>query len=125
MSYQQGAIKEVVEKLKSEGFLVWVAESGLYGFYSDASKKRVVYFEARYGVVEYAGCYRPKNHADGRHVGTGWTLPFNGILSGDQYATILDLAAPCWATNRLDILYHDVDSYLKTNKHSKYTLVPI
>ena len=120
MSYQQEIIKEVVEKLKSEGFLVWVAESGLYGFYSDASKNRVVYFDVKYGVVVYSGCYRPKNPGHGRYVGTGWSLPFNGILSGNEYATILGLTAPYWATNRLDILYHDVDSYLKTNKHSKY-----
>ena len=123
MSYQQDAIKEVVEKLKNEGFLVWVAESGLYGFYSGVSKKRVVYFEVKYGVVEYTGCYRPKKPGDGRYIGTGWSIPFNGILSGNQYTTILDLAAPQWATNGLGVIYNDVDNHLKTDKHSKYIMV--
>lgn len=121
MSYQQEAIKEVVDKLKGEGFLVWLAGCGLYGFYSDTDRKRVIYFEVSHGVVVYSGCYSPKNLIDGRTVGTGWAISLSGVLSGKQYATILGLTAPRWATDGLSVIYQDVDSYLKASKHSKYT----
>ena len=89
---RKAEIDELVPLIKAQGFRVWVAKSGTYGFYTNKEETRVVYFQAGLSGYEMSGCYRSTCS------GSGWRL---GILIDTTFETLqayLNATPPSWAT---------------------------
>jgi len=55
MKRNQDAIAELAASIQSDGFRVFIAERGDYGFYTDAEGTRVVSFGPDFGGFKFSG----------------------------------------------------------------------
>jgi len=95
-AFEKKMINEVVEELLAQGFTVYLAKRGNYGFYTDDTGEKTVSFEADLLSVKFSGNYVPLYHGVGRKIGTGWRL------EKDTYRNMLRAGAPRWAVGRVN-----------------------
>lgn len=69
--YKVEAVKALAEQIKSQGFRVFIAKSGTYGFYTDSEGTRIVSFQYDLGGFRFTGNYKTSQP---RSTGTGWQL---------------------------------------------------
>lgn len=94
-NYKKELIARFADNLKSQGFTVYMAASGTYGFYSDETEKRVVSFHYDFGGVKLGGNY----HAS-RQSGTGWDMGTIGVnADAKELRERLYAIAPAWTAN--------------------------
>lgn len=85
---KQETIKAAAEKIKRQGFRVFLAQNGLYGFYTDNKGTRIVCFQFYIcGGIRFFGNYKTKNP---KYEGTGWELKVANYQDMfDQYPSFL------------------------------------
>lgn len=79
LNYKQQIILELAEKIKSEGFRVFIAEKGNYGFYTDNEGKRLVYFQMDL-TLTFSGNYESENNGRGWQIIEGMPTDFKELL---------------------------------------------
>lgn len=90
MSSVREQVAQWAGTIKGLGFRVWIAESGTYGFISDASESRVLSF----GTDSLGGNYGPPSQESG----TGWRMdqaPWDLKTAADVKAALY-AEAPSW-----------------------------
>jgi hypothetical protein len=106
-------IKELVMDLRKNGFTVYLAEKGTYGFYTDDYETRITDFEMDLGGIRFSGNYRTNMQY---LTGEGWTL------ERDSYYKMLYAYPPYWATKGSKWHFTTVQEQLKRyNASSRYT----
>lgn len=83
--YKKEAIKELTDELLSEGFRVFLAEKGTYGFYTNVEGSGIVSFQIEFFSPVFSGNYISTKS------GTGWRL------DDDTHDNMLKQGAPNWA----------------------------
>lgn len=73
-NYKIEAVKALAQEIKADGFRVFIAKSGTYGFYTDADGSRLVSFQLDLGGFNFTGNYKTDQP---RSTGTGWQLVQN------------------------------------------------
>jgi hypothetical protein len=71
MSYQNEIILDLTKELLAQGYRVFLAEKGTYGFYTNNEGKRIVSFACDLGGINFSGNYKSKTD------GTGWRIGRN------------------------------------------------
>lgn len=115
-------IQHLAAKLHGYGYQVYIAESGEHGCYTDG--RRVVSFGGHWRFsVDFTGNYRPVKPADGKYVGTGWSIE-REVCDINRYSAkaYVEACAPRWATGDISVTYPTIEQHLKTYPASKYTL---
>jgi len=110
--YQKQMIRKLAEKIKAEGFRVFIAERGTYGFFTDAGGTRVVSFGMDLTEIAFSGNYvtsAPKN------TGTGWRIAEN-VTS--NFANLFNAYAPQWAVGSATWKYKTLEKYLAEYQQS-------
>jgi hypothetical protein len=108
--YKERITLDFAHECKKNGFDVYIAERGTYGFYTNG--ERVVSFSLDL-VLSLSGNYEPS-----RESGTGWRMA-DGIGIKDAMAA----NAPKWTKNKNPI-YTTPKKYLKTYQpSSKFTQI--
>lgn len=111
-NYAKQIIADTAASIKKAGFRVFLAESGTYGFYTDADGSRVVSFQTDLGQLSFSGNYKTNNPSQ---TGTGWRLNTQG------YADMFNVVAPAWAVRDAKWQYTTLAQHLKTyQSSSKY-----
>lgn len=106
--YEKIQIDGLVNRLKSEGFQVFIAKRGTYGFYCwDYSK--VVSFQCDLGGINFSGNYQTNKAGE---TGTGWRL------RNDTYQAMINCYPPIWAVKDSKWQFKTVRQYLKTYQKS-------
>ena len=110
-------MKELTDKLKKQGYRVFLADSGTYGFYTNELGSKLVSFQIDLGVLSFSGNYKTDN---GRQTGTGWRITAND--TGD-YKAIFNTPAPHWAVGdskwQYTTLKQHLDTYQKSSKYNE------
>ena len=88
-NYKTEGIKELAETIKKEGFRVFIAKNGEYGFYTDREGKRVCSFQYDILDIVFSGNYISTNSGSGWRIGTA--IGFDEMLNA---------AAPRWAIGK-------------------------
>ncbi len=86
--YKKEAIKKLTDELLSEGFRVFLAESGTYGFYTDTEGSKIVSFQFDICDLCFSGNYISTKS------GSGWRL------KNDTHDNMLKQGAPQWAIGK-------------------------
>lgn len=114
--YEKQAALEIAEGAKREGFRVFLAERGTYGFFTDDSGTRVVSFQIGLQGPSFIGNYKTSAP---KQTGTGWQICTGTPRS---YANLFSAAAPRWATGDVTWRYTTLAEHLKTYQpSSRYT----
>ena len=111
MTYQQEIIKQLGDKIKAQGFRVFIGESGTHGFYTNKDCKRLVSFQYSLGL-SFSGNYTTDNP---QSTGQGWRIADND--NGD-YQDMLNTLPPSWAVNISKWRLKTVKDYLKAYQAS-------
>ena len=90
LQYEKDAIKEITDVLLKQGFRVFLAEKGTYGFYTNKEGDRLVSFQFDLGGINYSGNYKSASS------GTGWRIDENST----DFQVMLDTPAPHWAIGK-------------------------
>jgi len=111
-NYKQETIKEITNCLRNEGFRVFIAERGNYGFFTDEAGSRVVSFELSPGGPRFTGNYKTD---DPKTTGTGWL-----ICEGYPrfYREIFDAQPPTWAVGSASWRFTTFKEHTKTHQSS-------
>lgn len=114
-NYKTEAVAKLAQEIKAEGFRVFIAKSGTYGFYTDLEGSRVTSFQFDLGGFKFSGNYKSDQP---RNTGTGWE-----VLQG----TFKDMFAeypPAWAVRSAKWSFTTLEQHLKTYQaSSQYTEV--
>lgn len=112
-TYKTEAVAKLAQEIKAEGFRVFIAHSGTYGFYTDLEGSRVTSFRFDLGGFKFSGNYKSDQP---RQTGTGWE-----VLTG----TFKDMHAeypPAWATQGANWRFTTMAEHLAIYQvSSKYT----
>ena len=107
-------ILEVSEEIKKQGFQVFVANSGEYGFYTDG--KKVISFQIEFGSIAFSGNYKTDNP---RSTGNGWRICDSIPAS---LTDTLNSMPPQWAVGNSRWTFTTLKQHLDTyQKSSRYT----
>ena len=113
-NYEKQIATEFAEHSMAKGFIVYMAESGTYGFLTDDTGKRVLSFGIDFGSIKLSGNYK---HGS-REIGSGWRMERTVSakeLTRDQISQYLNAHAPQWAlrgyTGKIE--YATLESHLK------------
>lgn len=121
MSYadQVKYIQELAQDIKSQGFIVYIANSGNYGFFTDTEGKHVVSFGFRgHFELKFSGTYRALKSGDATYTGTGWGLP-----EGLTFDEMINATPPKWATKGLCVRKTTLEQHLAAYQlSSKYSV---
>jgi hypothetical protein len=116
MSYRQELAAEMAEKIKKQGFRVFLAERGTYGFYTDKEGSKIISFQVDGLRFSLSGNYktsRPQN------TGTGWRITEEG--RGADFKQVFEAYPPYWAVGDAAWHYTTLDQHLDTyQSSSKY-----
>lgn len=113
MTYKIEMVKELASQIKQEGFRVFIAKSGTYGFYTDKAGSRVVSFQCDLGGIKFSGNYKTSNP---RSTGTGWEL------SKGTFQDMFNQSAPSWAIKEATWKYTTLEQHLAVyQQSSNYT----
>lgn len=107
MTYKIEMVKELANEIKAEGFRVFIAKSGTYGFYTNQEGNKVVCFQADLGGIKFSGNYKSKS------CGTGWG--FDDNLTFEQ---MINANAPYWATKGQPVQCTTMEQHLVTYQQS-------
>lgn len=114
MSYKVEAVKQLAQEIKAAGFRVFLAQSGTYGFYTNAEGSKVVCFQLDLGGFTYSGNYKTEQP---RQTGTDWGL------TGNSFENMFNQMPPQWATNgfsyKLTTLAQHLATYQASSKYSE------
>ena len=103
---------DVVKDILSNGWRVFIAERGHYGFFTNDTGERVISFQLNLGVVIWNGNYKTSNP---KRTGGGWRL------QPDTYKNMFYAQPPYWAVGGEKWKYTTLEMHLKTfQKSSKY-----
>ena len=117
MNYKQQAIKELATAIKSQGFRVFIAKNGGYGFYTDQDGTKVISFQYNLGGYSCSGNYKTNQPTQ---TGTGWGISndFTSYHAKDAF----DQTPPEWALGKAEWQYTTLDQHLgQYQKSSGYT----
>ena len=109
-------IKHFADKLVSFGYVVYIAKSGDYGFYTDG--KRCISFGGTwYFSLDISGNYKSNN------CGTGWQIEKEiSDLNKSDAEKWINENPPYWATKGESVKLTTPEQYLSTyGKSSGYT----
>jgi len=119
-------IAELAESIRGAGFRVFLADSGTYGFYTNAEGSRVVSFsvlktwsagQSDLGGATFGGNYKT---SEPRRTGNGWKFD----EGRHDYAAMIEEGAPQWATKGATWRHTTMAEHLATyGKSSKYAEV--
>ena len=112
-SYKIEAVKELANKIKAAGYRVFIAKSGTYGFYTDASGSRVVSFHYDLGGFKFSGNYKSSQP---RSTGTGWQL-VEGSFADMFNQSPTSWAIPSGVTYKLTTLEQHMATYQGSSKY--------
>ena len=108
--YKERITLNFAQECKQNGFAVYIAERGTYGFYTNG--ERVVSFSLDL-VLSLSGNYEPSQKS-----GTGWRME-----DGIGIKEAMEANAPKWTKNKNPI-YTTPEKYLKTYQpSSKFTKI--
>lgn len=112
--YQKQVIHEVAQRIKKQGFRVFIAENGNYGFFTNEDGTRLVGFHNDLGGLQFTGHYKTDTP---KQTGTGWRI----IKDSDgniNFKTIFEAGPPEWATQGSKWKFTTLDQYLTTYQKS-------
>jgi hypothetical protein len=110
--YKVEAVAQLAKEIKADGFRVFIAERGTYGFYTDEAGSRIVSFQFDLGGFRFTGNYKTDQP---RSTGTGWQL------QDGSYQDMFNQIAPQWALRGASWQYTTLEQHLKTYQwSSKY-----
>lgn len=117
MNRTQQLIKDFADTLHRLGFVVYLAKSGTYGFYTDGTGSRAVSFQEKFGRITLHGNYKAS-----RESGTGWEIAdAPSPLTEETARAMLMANAPSW-TNNPRPTYCTAADQLKRYDASRYAL---
>jgi hypothetical protein len=97
MSYKKEAIAELIPIIKKAGFVVYVAKSGTYGFYTDKAGKKLISFQGEFCGLVFSTNYQSLS---GSGAGSGCRITHDPIIP-----TVEDIKSfyngPLWYGNCL------------------------
>lgn len=102
-------IQELAQKIKADGFRVFISGSGKYGFFTDTEGNNIVCFGVDDLSYEYTftKCYEAVKATRSNTVGNGWRLQNN--LTFKQ---MINENAPKWATKGVHVKYTTLQKHL-------------
>lgn len=119
MNYLKIQFNEIAQAIKAAGFIVYAAENGKYGFFTDHTGERVVCFQIS-GGLRFSGKYAQSR------AGTGWQLAFTGTEPNAYTKEVLNAAlyeqCPRWA-NSSPVFTTEAQYLAFYNASSKYTKI--
>lgn len=116
MSYKQEIFAEVAQQIKKEGFRVFVADSGTYGFFTDTEGTRVISIGMDFTQVKASGNYKTNQP---KLTGTGWGITDNVITGHASH--YFNASAPRWAVGDSKWRFTTLNEHLATYQtSSKY-----
>lgn len=97
LTSRQKEAREFAERIKAMGFVVYLAESGEYGFITNENESRVLCFGFSGVSTRLSGCYGPPSTTSG----TGWGMDQGpeDLLNADDVKRALYAHPPAWAGN--------------------------
>ena len=118
--YARELIDDLVPSIKAQGYRVFIAERGTYGFYTDQEGSKVISFKADLGNISFSGNYKTNNP---KSTGTGWRISDS---DKGNYEQMFNSFPPSWAVAgcskwKYTTLDQHLDDYQKS---SKYVEVP-
>ena len=114
---EQAAI--IAQAAINAGYRAFIAESGHYGFYTDAKGSRIVSFQCDGFHDSISGNYKTSNPAK---TGTGWRI--SDDFSKDNLVAYFEQFPPRWATGDATWEYTTLDQHQDTYQaSSKYSEV--
>lgn len=114
MSYKKEMIAEVVEKIKAQGFRVFLADKGTYGFFTDKEGSKVISFGVDLLSIYYSGNYKSSNP---QKCGQGWKICENA----EDFQKVFDASPPYWAVQGFKWSYKSVEDQIAMyGQSSKY-----
>lgn len=111
MTYDQEIIKQLADKIKAQGFRVFIGESGTHGFYTDKECRRLVSFQYSLGV-SFGGNYTTDKP---RATGQGWRIADS---DHGNYEAMFNTYPPQWAVIDSVWSFKTVKRYLKEYQRS-------
>ena len=103
-------IKELTGKLKNQGFRVFIAKRGSYGFFCKDDSK-IISFQADLGGISFSGNYTTNKP---QQTGTGWRLS-EGLF---DYSSMLDSQPPSWAVQDSKWNFTTLQKHIKSYQRS-------
>lgn len=111
--YNAKIIEEVSQNLLAQGFKVYIAAKGTYGFYTDEKGSKVISFDCDLGSVSASASYKTSNPSK---TGTGFRITENfDVKDAAQY---LKASAPGWAIGNATYTFTTLEQYLKQYQDS-------
>lgn len=110
---------EIAKAIHDQGFRVFLAERGTYGFFTDAEGSRVISFQCNGVTDSVSGNYVTK---DGRKTGTGWRIADS--IDPELAQQYFDMYAPSWAVGSTEWRFATLEDHLaRYGDSSRYTEV--
>lgn len=123
MNYKQEYIKELSEKIKAQGFRVFIGKSGTHGFYTNRELKGLVSFQCGLGGISFSGNYKTDNP---RQTGQGWRIADS---DSGNYEGMINTYPPSWAVRDSKWNFKTVKQYLKeyqrSSKFKEFKIKPL
>lgn len=114
-NYKTEAVAALAQEILNAGWRVFLAESGTYGFYTDAEGSRVVSFQYDLCGFKFSGNYRSEQP---RSTGTGWGLGDSPKVSPEGLRGMFESNPPQWATRGIPTVCTTLEQHLKTYQSS-------
>lgn len=111
-------IQELSQKIKADGFRVFISGSGEYGFFTDKGGDTVVCFgvDDLTHAYTFTKCYQAVKATESNKVGTGW-----GLQNNLTFEQMIKAIAPKWATEGVPVNYTTLQKHLMSyQKSSNY-----
>lgn len=105
-------IADLAQHIRKAGYRPFIAESGTYGFFTDAEGTRVVSFQTRFGGVTFSGNYRS---ADPLSCGRGWAIDAGWEATAKG---LFESCPPAWATKGFAWRFTTLAEHLKDYQSS-------
>lgn len=107
-SYKQEIMQELSTALLSQGYRVFIAESGDYGFFTNQQGERVISITADLTASGNYSTSKPKQ------TGTGWRIADNIDMQVSDADNIFNTDPPRWAVGNAECKLTTLENYLKT-----------
>lgn len=109
--YEKENAAEFAQAALKAGFRAFLAKSGTYGFYTDATGSKVISFQFNYLSPCVSGNYRTNQP---KHTGTGWRISDDAETSPSALRAYFDTVPPRWAVGNARWRYTTLEDHLKT-----------
>ena len=112
------AAQDAVQAILKAGYRAFLAESGTYGFFTDAEGTRVVSFQCNRLRDSVSGNYKTDNP---RMTGTGWQIEEG--FDPNRIDIYFNAQPPSWATQgakwQLTTLQQHLDTYQRSSRYEE------